>query len=718
MKEKFPMKIRNILLATLLTAMSLAGLFCVGGTSESGNSRSVIVGSIVNVNGCVGSIPMKLIAEGYVPGSDTAGKVFSTSTNAQGGYRFEDVPKGLYYLNARCLGKKLLRGPIEITRPEEDLAKDSLCAVAKVTMRLPDTGTANVIFIKGTAESYVVADGSIVLDSVPSGDLTIVGFTKQGDVPKTLTSANSIQLTITMTPAGIVTAAFNNAPPTIIAQPGEFAKFVKLADSVYKTTIVANDPENDAIRFHVLSAPPGMTVDSVLGMIAWRPDLSIPLADYRVGVQVADVKGSSRSIWWTISVVESFTSGSDTIAPVIKLIGAARCTVAVGSPYADQGVVATDQVPGNPSTTNLSASITKVVLNAWGAAVQYNTFTKTLGRYTVVYRVSDAAGNITTDSTRSIFVIDASPLPQDTVAPVITLLGSPEIYLVFGVDSFVEPGYTATDNVDGNIKDNVMVSRYIRETFIGVDTLYYNVTDAAGNKAKTKTRVVHVVAPDTTGDPWPPEISLLGKARDTIRVGDTWVEPGYVVRDNRDTNGMGAKVVVTGTVDTRTVGFYRIEYNFTDSAGNAAPTKSRIIVVASAVIKDTVPPDSMFKRYGVPRSDALPSIPVKTYKDTIITDGPVLIVPDLANIKDFTMSWDLPNQQVNQFSLSLKNGVFMSFTASGTQYLLTQSFAAPQPKFSLSGSGIAKLDGEYYITADNVRCVWVKTDGSFAIVFK
>jgi hypothetical protein len=471
----------------------LAGLFCVGGTSESGNSRSAIVGSIVNVNGCVGSVPMKLVAEAYIPGSDTNGKVFTTRTDAQGSYRFEDVPTGLYYLNARCLGKKLLRGPIEIKKPEEDLAVDSLRSTARVTLRIPDTGKVNAVFLKGTDESYTAAPGLVVLDSVPTGSLSIVGFTKQGDVPQTLTSANSIQLTITLTPADIVTAAFDDAPPTITVQPGEFSKFVKLADSVYKTTIVANDPENDAIRFHVLSAPSGLSVDSISGNIIWRPDLSIPLADYRVGVQVADIKGSSRSIWWTISVVESFTSGSDTIAPVIKLLGADSIRTSEGQP-------------------------------------------------------------------------------------------------------FVDPGFTATDNVNGTITGNVLVTGSVDVGKIGIYKIYYNVKDAAGNAAETKTRTVLVLAVDTTGDPSRPEIILLGRIRDTLHIGDSWKEPGYTVSDNRDTVGLGDSVKITiidasgavvPTVVTTAETYFRITYTVKDKAGNTSDPKMRIIVVS----KTGLPPE-------------------------------------------------------------------------------------------------------------------------------
>ncbi len=575
------MKIRNILLASLLSIVPPAGLFCVGGTSESGNSRSVIVGSIVNVNGTVGNVVMKLVAEGYVPGADTSGKVFSARTDCSGNYRFEEVPRGYYYLNSRVPGKKLLRGPIEIAKPEVDLAADSLCGTAQVTMRLPDTGNVNVVFLKGSTESWTVSTKTIVLDSLPAGDITVVGFAKNGDVPQTLSTANSIQLSMSMAPADTVKAAFNNAPPVIVTEPGYLSRSVLITDSAYKAKIIATDPENGALRFQVISAPAGMFIDSLTGTIIWQPAGSVVGGIFRIGVQVADMWGSTRSIWWSITVVESYTQGPDTLEPAITLIGSDSIRILVGQTFVDPGATAFDARDGDISNRITISGVVNVAA---------------AGTYVITYSVKDKAGN--SFSIRRIVMVAHSVLPPDTVAPVITLLGSPEMNLVLGAGGFVDPGYTATDNVDGNIRDNVIVTGRIYDIMIGTDTIYYNVADAAGNKAKTGIRVVHVVAPDTTVDTWPPEIKLLGKVRDTIRVGETWTEPGYVVWDNQDTNGMGAKVVVTITsaggavvpaVTTATETFFRLQYAIQDSAGNSGDVKQRIVVVIAGGTDPVLP---------------------------------------------------------------------------------------------------------------------------------
>jgi hypothetical protein len=236
------MKIRNFLFALAAFVLPLAGLFCVGGTGESGNSRCVIIGSIINNQGSVGKVLVKLVAEAYVPGNDTTGMIFTTLTDNQGGYRFEDIPMGHYYLNSQVLGKKLLRGPIEIAKPEVTLSVDTLCATAQVTMRLPDTGNVNTVFLKGTTKSWTVGSKTVTLDSLPSGDVLIIGFTKMSGAPQTLTSANSIQLTLALAPADTAQAAFDNPPPNIITLgvfPDTVAPVITLIGSA-DTTILSD----------------------------------------------------------------------------------------------------------------------------------------------------------------------------------------------------------------------------------------------------------------------------------------------------------------------------------------------------------------------------------------------------------------------------------------------------------------------------------------------
>ena len=98
--------------------------------------------------------------------------------------------------------------------------------------------------------------------------------------------------------------------------------------------------------------------------------------------------------------------------------------------------------------------------------------------------MSDTAGNAATPVTRTVVV-------ADTVAPVITLLGDAELTLEVG-DTFTDAGATATDTVDGDLSDDIVVTGSVDTTSVGSYTLTYNVSDTAGNAATPVTRIVVV----------------------------------------------------------------------------------------------------------------------------------------------------------------------------------------------------------------------------------
>jgi len=97
----------------------------------------------------------------------------------------------------------------------------------------------------------------------------------------------------------------------------------------------------------------------------------------------------------------------------------------------------------------------------------------------------DEAGNFVNNS------ITVSNI--DNTVPVITLVGSATMELDVG-DSYTDPGYSATDNLDGTITGSVVVGGDTVDTSTaGTYVVTYNVTDAAGNVAVQKTRTVEVV---------------------------------------------------------------------------------------------------------------------------------------------------------------------------------------------------------------------------------
>jgi formylglycine-generating enzyme required for sulfatase activity len=102
----------------------------------------------------------------------------------------------------------------------------------------------------------------------------------------------------------------------------------------------------------------------------------------------------------------------------------------------------------------------------------------------------------------------------DTTAPVVTLEGNAITVVGLGY-TYLEPGYSASDDVDGDLTSKVVVSGIVNVQVAGSYTLAYNATDAAGNTG-TVQRVVKVVEGNTSGE----DFTVLADLQ------MIWVEPG------------------------------------------------------------------------------------------------------------------------------------------------------------------------------------------------
>jgi hypothetical protein len=86
---------------------------------------------------------------------------------------------------------------------------------------------------------------------------------------------------------------------------------------------------------------------------------------------------------------------------------------------------------------------------------------------------------------------------DDTTAPVISLTTPTTMYLDLG-DTYTDPGYTATDDVDGDITTNVVTSGTVNTAQVGEYVITYTVSDAAGN-TDSQERTVYVRADKLAG---------------------------------------------------------------------------------------------------------------------------------------------------------------------------------------------------------------------------
>jgi hypothetical protein len=92
----------------------------------------------------------------------------------------------------------------------------------------------------------------------------------------------------------------------------------------------------------------------------------------------------------------------------------------------------------------------------------------------------------------AVFVLDVQVL-ADTVPPVIVVTGSPTVTINLG-GTYTDAGATATDNIDGDISDQIVVDNPVDTSQVGTYTITYTVDDFAGNST-VATRTVIVQAP-------------------------------------------------------------------------------------------------------------------------------------------------------------------------------------------------------------------------------
>jgi len=191
------------------------------------------------------------------------------------------------------------------------------------------------------------------------------------------------------------------------------------------------------------------------------------------------------------------------------------------------------------------------------------------------YKWWDASANTWTPI--STYTINDLGAP-DVEAPVITLVGSSSVSIEQSVDTYVEEGALAVDNVDGSIPVTIGGDT-VNEAVAGVYTITYDAQDAAGNDATQVTRTV------TVADTIAPVISLTGSSSISIPQGTPYVEQGATWTDAVD--GSGAAVVSGDTVDVNTPATYTVRYNYTDAAGNAATEVTRSVTIT--VVDITAP---------------------------------------------------------------------------------------------------------------------------------
>ena len=106
--------------------------------------------------------------------------------------------------------------------------------------------------------------------------------------------------------------------------------------------------------------------------------------------------------------------------------------------------------------------------------------------YTITYIVPDSSGNVGT-AVRTVNVVSK----PDVNPPVITILGANPLTTEV-LESYDDPGATATDIEDGDLTSRIEADIQVDTTKTGTYLVIYTVKDNAGNM-DTKVRTVHIV---------------------------------------------------------------------------------------------------------------------------------------------------------------------------------------------------------------------------------
>ena len=184
--------------------------------------------------------------------------------------------------------------------------------------------------------------------------------------------------------------------------------------------------------------------------------------------------------------------------------------------------------------------------------VESNLNNKKVGTYKITYTLKN--GKLKTKATRTIDVVDQEK-------PVITLSGNS--YACPSKD-YIEEGYQAIDNYDGDITSNVTITKQ-------KDSILYSVKDSSGNSQKVTRKIIK-------GDIEAPKLVLNGEESIVLNMGDAYNELGVTVTDNCDQD-IQNKVAIESNVNTNVAGQYTVSYTATDNSENKTTITRTVTVV-------------------------------------------------------------------------------------------------------------------------------------------
>jgi len=309
--------------------------------------------------------------------------------------------------------------------------------------------------------------------------------------------------------------------------------------------------------------------------------------------------------------------------------------------------------------------------------------------------------------------------------PKIKLEGSQNIKITLGTRTVSESGYSATDEVDGDLTKKIKRTHNIDFTKVGEYKITYTVEDTDGYK-DTKYRYVSIVNPlsssssgnsnnsnNSTNNVQPyynngqnyqgsaPEIKLLRYEREFegplyLPLGGDY-DIAYSATDFEDGN-LGESVKTTGAnFDPNKAGTYLVTYSVTDSNRNSVSKSLTVIVGSSATwnTSTTTALDSFIDWYsrecGQTFNNALYSKSTGRYNGTISCSSKNLSYVNLEPMSVFS--------SIKSIDLSHNNLSDIDFTPLANTHVIK--------KIDLSYNDFSNIDFSPLYNLQNIDELWI-----------
>lgn len=282
----------------------------------------------------------------------------------------------------------------------------------------------------------------------------------------------------------------------------------------------------------------------------------------------------------TLSGTSMPSGAGDNLIPLNIQAGAASQMVMAISPT---GAI---QAPGSVTLT-LTVKDANGIPVANGTAVDLSASfgilsgdTTTTNGIAVKTLTASSTGTSTLSSGLTLIASSTEVAFIDTVAPSLSLAGSsPFDVWISTSTSYVDPGASSTDAVDGDLTANIQSTSTVDIATLGTYTVDYSVSDAAGNTS-TAQRIVKVI------NKFQPLITLLGFSSTTTEAGLPYVDAGATAVDRMDVDitgmivyGVNGTTTIGAIINTAILGGNIITYDVTDSDTIAASQVTRTVSV-------------------------------------------------------------------------------------------------------------------------------------------